>query len=102
MKAIDIRLDSDDDLYIGKGDFDVEQSDERHIQHILVSAKGSWKTTPLTGVGIYDYLLSPNTQITTDRLAQKIKLQLEYDNYKEIKINMQSIQKIKIDAIRKN
>lgn len=98
MEAIDIRLDEDEDIKIDSGDFDLTESDTRHIEHILKSHKGHWFEYPLLGVGILDELYSSNSR---QELKQNIRRQLVFDNYTVKEIIISNDIEVSIDAERK-
>jgi phage baseplate assembly protein W len=100
MKAIDYKQ-VNDDLIIAASDFKKVESDEQHITDILMTRKGSWKRSPITGVGLFDYINAPNTKLINDELHQKIKLQLENDGFDDVKVLMNGIMNFSIDANRK-
>lgn len=100
MKAIDYKQ-VNDDLVIASADFKKVESDEQHIEDILMTRKGSWKRSPITGIGLFDYVNAPNTKLVNDDLHQKIKLQLEYDGFDDVKVTLNNIMNFSIDATRK-
>lgn len=100
MDATDIMLDDDKDLLIEGGDFVIDLADEQHIELILLSNKGQWRNSPLTGVGIFQFIGAPFTLKESDSLKQKIMLQLELDGYRKREIEIKSFSEIKIDATR--
>jgi len=78
-KAHDIRFTNDDDLFIGAdGDFDITESDTRHVDDIIDAWIGHWKEFPLVGVGIQRrHAQSGGIQ----RISREIKIQLKSDGY---------------------
>jgi len=98
MDATDLGLDDNGDLDIKKGDFTIIESDQVHIEHILLSNKGYWFETPLLGVGIIDEL---NGSRTRQELKQNIRRQLVLDNFAVKKIEISQDSKIDINAVRK-
>lgn len=97
-EAKDIRLDDDGDAAIVRGDFAVIDSDQTHIEHILISNKGYWFENPLLGVGIID---EQNGSRTRQELKQNIRRQLVLDNFSVKKIDISQANEIDINAIRK-
>lgn len=97
-EAIDIRLDENEDIKIDTGDFDLTESDTRHIEHILKSHKGHWFEFPLLGVGILDELNGSNSR---QELKQNIRRQLVFDNYTVKEILLSKDLEVAIDAERK-
>ncbi len=98
MKATDLGLDNNGDLDIKKGDFTIVESDQVHIEHILLSNKGYWFETPLLGVGIINEL---NGSRSRQELKQNIRRQLVLDNFSVKKIEISTDSKIDINAVRK-
>lgn len=97
-KARDIRLDDDGDVKIDAGDFDIVDSDQIHIEHILISNQGYWFEHLLLGVGIIDEIKSSNSR---QELKQNIRRQLVFDNFAVREINIQGDATIDIDALRR-
>lgn len=98
-KVQDIKL-TDGDLLFDDGDFKLHDSDQQHIEHIMVAYKGCYRYSPLTGVGISAYLNSPKTAATIQKLRQKVKLQLEFDGYTNIELAGDILDKSIISAKR--
>lgn len=98
MKATDLGLDDNGDLDIKKGDFTIVESDQVHIEHILLSNKGYYFETPLLGVGIINEL---NGSRSRQELKQNIRRQLVLDNFSVKKIEISTDSKIDINAVRK-
>lgn len=84
----DILLDEAGDLKFHNGDFDFEQSDLQHIEHLLEAQKGEYKEFPLLGFGIINYLKQSN-RIQSD-FKRDLKIQLEYDGYQNSTIDLSS------------
>ena len=80
MKANDLKLDEDGDLYIdpNTGDLKIDLSDKQHIKDIINSNTGWWKQFPLVGVGVQYYL---NSSGLDQQLEREIKVQLTADGY---------------------
>jgi hypothetical protein len=85
----DIRIDNDNDLLIQEGDFQLEYSDERHIEHILTARKGHFRFYPLCGVGIMDMFNAPVSPQNAVKFRKRIVLQLELDGYVVSSVNIQ-------------
>jgi glycogen debranching enzyme len=98
MYAKDLKLDKDNDLDIVRGDFKLSESDQIHIEHILLSNKGFWFENPLLGVGIIDEI---NGATSKQQLKQHIRRQLVLDNYTVNKISISENYEIDVNAIRK-
>ena len=96
--ARDILTKPEGDLNILNGDLDVGYSDEQHVEHILITSKGHFKQNPLIGVGIEDYINSPTSLITRQKLEKEIALQLESDNAKDIDVSYSVGGVLKVEA----
>ena len=96
----DIILDDNMDLLIENGDFVVDDSEEQVQQLILVATQGSFRNSPVTGVGIINYIKSQFTVGQIDKLRQKIRLQLQYDGYSNVSTQINSFLDIDIEATR--
>jgi len=96
----DILLDDNLDLQIVNGDFVLGDAEEQIQELILIASQGSFKESPLTGVGIVKYLKSRFTPAEVDALRQKIKLQLLYDGYSSANVVINAFTDIEIDATR--
>lgn len=84
MEAYDVQLTDTHDLLIVSGDFVVDISDERHIQHILIAEKGGFKASPMVGIGIGSSINAPADALSIQALRQRIQLQLQYDGYENV------------------
>ena len=89
------------ELLFENGDFVVEPSDDQHVAHIVISSKGSWIVSPLTGIGIYNYLNAPLNSFVLRDLRLKIMRQLDFDGLKTLRLDIQSLDHIHIQAERK-
>jgi hypothetical protein len=80
----DIILGDDGDVYAVDGDFVVSESDNQHVEHVLIAMPGEYKQYPLIGVGISQLLKGKLTGDT----KRSIDLGLNNDGYSanEIKI----------------
>lgn len=97
-KYQDVNLTTEDgDLLVVDGDFSVYESDQRHIEHILVSEKGGWREWPVLGVGLFRFL---NGVGTKNELQKKCRLQIQYDNMKVQRLTVTDLGKIDIQAVR--
>lgn len=74
-----------DDIEIANGDFDLQDSDAQHIEHILTAKPGQFYQWPTLGVGIEDNIKG---SINRQALKQKIKQNLEADNYRVNKLEV--------------
>jgi hypothetical protein len=99
-KAYDIEL-LNNDLAIQAGDFIISESDQKHIEDILLFGKGSIKHSPISGLGIVKYVNARNTADVQNGFKRKLKIQLEYDGYDEIETDTKDgIMNVKITANR--
>ena len=96
----DIILDNNMDLAIVNGDFVVDDAEEQIQELILIATQGSFRASPLTGIGIVKYLKSSFTVDKIDQLRQQIILQLQYDGYTTVKTVINSFTDIEIEATR--
>lgn len=87
----DIGINSDGTFLTKNGDFMPVESDGQHIQDILLSNKGTFAFSPLTGVGITDYINSPNTLKQRNALKKLVSVQLRYDGFTPKSINVNDI-----------
>ena len=97
MITQDIALNEDDDAVIKNGDFDLCESENVHIEHILIANKGHYFEYPLLGVGLINEIKSSAQK---QRLKQTIRRQLTLDNYSVRAINIDQDFNINIDAKR--
>ncbi|CAL2093317.1 hypothetical protein [Tenacibaculum sp. 190524A05c] len=93
----DFKLDDNKDLSFNKGDLNIDNTDQQNIELILLSHKGSFKEFPILGVGITDYLKSPEI-ISRLRLENEISNQLEYDNFEIKEVDVNNLENIVIDG----
>lgn len=84
--AQDITVDNDFDLIVRDGDFEANSSDERHINAILLSAKGNYRFAPIVGADAYSFL---NSVGQTDTFRREIQEQLTADGYRIDEINFE-------------
>ena len=99
MEVKDILL-KDNDLWILNGDFVVGESDQQHIENILINAPGQFKQNPLIGVDLITSMNAANDGQSRNALRKKIQLHLESDNYTISKIDLSNIEDIGIEANR--
>lgn len=89
-----------DDIAFKNGDLVVGESDAQHIEHILRAKPGHFYQFPTLGVGVVDEIKG---SISKQALRQKIKQNLESDNFRINKIEVSGdIDELitSIDAIR--
>lgn len=87
-------LHNDGELLFADGDLMVGQSDEQHVQDIVLSQKGEWKEHPLCGFGAINYIKS---RVTTSEFKRDLKIQLEYDGYNNVDIAFDGKGKLNIE-----
>lgn len=90
----------DGQFIIENGDFKAVEADKTHIERILVSNKGDWKNSPLTGVGLYKWTNAPSSGMSLERLARTIELQLRFDGFTPIKVDVSNLNNIIVNAER--
>lgn len=87
------------DLQIADGDLVVGQSDQQHVEHLLLAHPGAYKNATLLGIGINSYLSAPMTAITKKEFERNTKLQLESDGAKQVRVKVgDDYQNIEITA----
>lgn len=89
-----------EDIAFKGGDFIIGESDAQHIEHILTAKPGHFYQFPTLGVGVVDLIKG---SIKRQALKQKIKVNLESDNYRINKVEVGGgVDELKtsIDAIR--
>tara|TARA_R110002111_G_scaffold140072_3_gene206027 strand:- start:160 stop:462 length:303 start_codon:yes stop_codon:yes gene_type:complete len=96
--AKDILLDADRDLLFIEGDFNIGNSDEQHVEDILLSSKGEYKQFPLIGIDLLSFINSSLTLNTRQKLEKEISIQLLSDNANEIKVTTDNEGGIKVEA----
>lgn len=74
-----------DDIAFKNGDLVVGDSDAQHIEHILTAKPGHFYQFPTLGVGIVDEI---KASVNKQALRQRIKQNLESDNYRINKIEV--------------
>ena len=74
-----------EDIEIVNGGLKVANSDAQHIQHILEAKPGHFTQHPTLGVGVIDNV---NGNESKQSIKQRIKVNLEDDNYRINKIDV--------------
>ena len=77
----DIMLDSNYDLLIQNGDWDVDDCNEVDADLIINTSRGNWKQWPLVGFGLSNYLESEVDKTVVDEINSGIKVQLQADGF---------------------
>jgi len=88
----------DGDLQIRGGDFVVDESDQQHVEDLLLAHKGEYTQNPVLGIGISSYLRAPVDARIRQKLERDIKLQIEADGGKNVSVSVGSIDNIEISA----
>lgn len=86
------------DIDISSGDLLVAESNQQHVEHILLSDPGHFKHVPWMGVGLKDYLNSPFSPKIIAELEKNIKLQLESDGATKVNVTINSATDANIEA----
>jgi len=76
--AKDFLQDENEDEVIANGDYVLGDSDQAHINDILLSVPGSWREFPQCGVALESFQSSAGQQQKIDKL---INQQLQADGY---------------------
>lgn len=72
-------------LVIKNGDFLIAESDMQHVEDIVISPAGDFKSTPMIGFGAVLHLKKNHNQSAFKR---DLKIQLEYDGYVNSEIDL--------------
>ena len=81
------------------GDFNIDFSDRQHIADVMIAQPGHYKNAPGLGVGISNYSGAPMSPQVIAELQREIKMQLEADGGKHVKISIDLLnQTINTDA----
>ena len=75
----------DADISISGGDLDVDSSDQQHVHHIIYARPGQFTKDPTLGAAGQDAILATLHKPTE---VQKIKINLELDNYRVNKVDV--------------
>lgn len=84
MARQDILLDTDHLPQIANGDFVCGDSDDQHVELLLMATPGQFKENPLVGVGLQKYINKPTT--TSVQMKRNITVGLAADGYKVTKL----------------
>jgi hypothetical protein len=98
--AQDILLDNTYNPAIRHGDFDVYNSDEQHMQMVLISEPGWWKEHPLMGVGIHREIKGPFSPQQRQALSQRIRLHMQMDGFAVRRANVGPNAELDIECTR--
>jgi hypothetical protein len=97
MISKDLVFDSNDDLSIVDGDWEIGQSDDQNIQAILQAEKGQFYQYPLLGYGVSGRLYGPFRK-NDERKA--IREALQRDNYNVVSLIINDGPEIFVDAVK--
>jgi len=86
------------DLIIKDGDFVIDYSDRHHIETLVRSEKGEFKQSPLTGIGVMNYINAPLTREIKTKFEKDIRLQLSADSFEITQVAVENFENIIIDA----
>lgn len=75
---------NDNNLVFKNGDIAIGESNETHVEHLLISRQGEWKQSPLVGCDIWK---AKNGNITR-MLDRHIRIQLEADGFQLESMNI--------------
>lgn len=75
------------------GDWNIDMSDQQHIEHVCMSAPGHFKSSPLLGVNLTDWINAPMSPKNIASLERTIRLHLESDGAKNIEISIDPLTK---------
>lgn len=85
----DILLDKDNNIKILNGDFDVGESEMQEVELILQSTQGEWKTNPILGPNLYQYIKSKVSKTEIDSQV-RIHLAMDSKDFKSLKNKIQT------------
>jgi hypothetical protein len=99
--ATDLLLDENYDLAFSPGgDLAVGESDAQHIDLLLRTSQGEWRATPLVGIGLLRYLLSPYGPAQAGALSREVGVQLVQDGYQVLELDLADLSTATINAER--
>lgn len=87
MPNTDILLDEDGDLLIVNGDFVIGESDQQHIQRIMISNPGDIKPNALLGASASQMKSAPYTEL--DDWERTVRMNLDADRYADADTRLQ-------------
>ncbi len=104
MDTTDILLNATGDLMIKDGDFVMGDSEQQHVEHLLLTSEGTWVDSPLIGIGIVKYINAPVGLQLKNKIKGDIKLNLEMDGYTQSTVSLEiqsgQLQNVKVDGTR--
>ena len=75
-------------LPVKDGDFNIIESDEQSVEHVLMLSPGELKSNALLGVGIRGYINATLSPKTVQQLEKSIRLNLTQDGATRIQVNI--------------
>lgn len=72
------------------------ESSEQHVEHLLLAQQGEYKQSPLTGIGILNYINAPMDTKRRGELERNIQLQLEADGARNVKVTVNRYGRVRI------
>ena len=85
----DILIDTENDIKIINGDFDVGESEMQEVGLILQSTQGEWKQSPILGPNLYQYIKSKASKTEIDSQV-RIHLAIDNKDFKSLKNKIQT------------
>jgi hypothetical protein len=79
-KRRDILLDENGNYKVASGDFVVNESDDQHVELLLITPKGGIRRSPAVGVGITRYYKKQSTDLKD--FEREATVNLQADGYK--------------------
>lgn len=95
MAAIDYMRDVDNSPLVANGDFVKGDATLQHQKSLLLAAKNDYKSTPITGVQIRDFMLE---DLEPDELQTVIQNEFEADGMTIDRLKLNSFEDIEIIA----
>jgi hypothetical protein len=75
-KLFDIMCGSDGDLAVENGDFAIDQSNEQHNEHIMISNFGDWKQWLMVGFNILRFFKGTD-EGNAEKFERDLRVQIE-------------------------
>lgn len=76
---------NDGELVIKNGDFLIAESGTQHVEDIVISLAGDFKSAPMIGFGA---IMQLKKNSSDSAFKRDLKIQLEYDGYKNPEIDI--------------
>lgn len=84
-KPFDIKLGSENELLIERGDFVIGDAEAQNLDHLLITMPGSVKSQPATGIGAVRWI---KRQSRLNSLFTEAKSQLKADGWENESIDV--------------